>query len=72
MKRLMKAGYLGIGEAKVKGILTCYRDFLLADIIISVYEFMFIDKADMIDLLINTVLSKLDDEERKIMVAEGR
>lgn len=63
MKCLMKAGCLGIGEAKVKGILTYSRYFLLADIITSVYESMFIDKADMIDLLINTVLPKFDDEE---------
>ena len=33
----MKAGYLRIGEVKVKGILTYSRDFLLTDIISSVY-----------------------------------
>lgn len=69
----MKAGYLEIGETKVKGILICSRDFLLCRYHhISIYESMFIDKEDMIDLLINSVLPKLDGEERKIMVAEGR
>ena len=31
----------------------------------SVYESVFIDKANMIDLLINTVLPKFDDEGKK-------
>lgn len=95
------AGYLGIGEAKVKGILTCSRDVPLADIITiaekldvspdyllfgagekkrqpqavcapSVYDPMFIDKADMIDMLINTVLPKLDDEEREAVMLHAR
>lgn len=93
------AGYLGIGEAKVKGILNCTRDVPLADIIKiaeklavspdyllfgigekkrsslsepSVYDSLFIDRDGMIDLLINTVLPKLDDEEREAVMLHAR
>ena len=38
----------------------------------SVYESMFIDKANMIDLLINTVLPKFDDEGRKAVMLHAR
>lgn len=69
----MKAGYLGIRKTKVKGILICSRDFLLCRYHhISIYESMFIDKEDMIDLLINSVLPKLDDEEREAVMLHAR
>ena len=38
----------------------------------SVYESVFIDKANMIDLFINTVLPKFDDEERKAVMLHAR
>lgn len=89
------ARHLGVGEAKVKGIMTCTRDIPLADIITiaekldvsadfllfgtgkkrktrvsepSVYDSLFIDRDDMIDMLINTVLPKLDDAEREAVM----
>ena len=38
----------------------------------SVYESVVIDKANMIDLLINIVMPKFDDEEREAVMLHAR